>query len=81
MVDHNLTGQGNATLEVNLKTNMAESALAGQELLVVSNATALVGAFGAVEWNTSWQGKVVYNHPTGTVKLTRPDPGSMFRFR
>jgi hypothetical protein len=83
LVDHDLTGLGNAVLEVNVNTNLAQTSLQGQELVVVSNATALVGTFGSVQWNAPWIGTVLYNEPTGTVKLINicVEQGSVFRFR
>jgi hypothetical protein len=69
LVDHDLTGLANAVLEVNVNTNLAKSALAGQEFIIVSNATALAGTFASVQWNAPWSGLVRYNDPAGTVKL------------
>jgi hypothetical protein len=70
-VDHTLSGLSNAVLEVNVSSNLAKNVLAGQEFIVVSNATALAGTFAAVQWNTPWSGKVTYNEPSGTVKLVQ----------
>jgi hypothetical protein len=82
-VDHDLTGLSNAVLEVNVNANLAETSLLGQELVVVSNATALVGTFGSVQWNAPWSGRAVYNDSPGTVKLINicVEKGSVFRFR
>jgi hypothetical protein len=82
-VDHDLTGLANAVLEVNVNTNLAQTSLQGQELVVVSNATALVGTFGSVQLNAPWSGRAVYNDPPGTVKLLNigVEQGSVFRFR
>jgi autotransporter-associated beta strand protein len=81
LVDHDLTGLGNATLEVAVSSSLTPEMLNGLSFVVVSNATALVGTFGSVEWSGPWQGKVVYNQPTGTVKLTESDLGSVYKFR
>jgi hypothetical protein len=83
LVDHDLTGLSNAVLEVNVNTNLAQTSLQGQELVVVSNATALVGTFGSVQWNAPWIGTVLYNEPAGTVKLSNicVEQGSVFKFR
>jgi autotransporter-associated beta strand protein len=81
LVDHDLTGLGNATLEVAVSSSLTPEMLNGLSFVVVSNATALVGTFGSVEWSGPWQGKVVYNQPTGTVKLTGSDSGSVYKFR
>jgi hypothetical protein len=83
LVDHDLTGLSNAVLEVNVNANLAETSLLGQELVVVSNATALVGTFGSVQWNAPWSGRAVYNDSPGTVKLINicVEKGSVFRFR
>jgi hypothetical protein len=68
---------------VNVNTNLAQTSLQGQELVVVSNATALVGTFGSVQWNAPWIGTVLYNEPAGTVKLSNicVEQGSVFKFR
>jgi hypothetical protein len=83
VVDHTLTGLGNAVLEVNVNTNLDQTALLGQELVVVSNAVSLVGTFGSVQLNAPWIGTALYNEPTGTVKLINIGvaKGSVFRFR
>ncbi|MEI8243420.1 MAG: hypothetical protein WCI17_09155, partial [bacterium] len=79
-VDHTLTNLANAVLQVNVNTNLAKLALFGQELIVVSNATAIADTFASVEWNAPWRGKVKYNEPAGTVKLigvtAAPLPGT-----
>jgi len=82
-VDHDLTGLGNAVLEVNVNTNLATDALDGQELVVVSNATSLAGAFASVQWGGRWIGQVTYNEPAGTVKLVNlgVERGTVFKFR
>jgi hypothetical protein len=77
-VDHDLTGLGSATLEVAVNGSLTPEILNGLSFVVVSNASTLTGTFGSV---VSWPGKVVYNQPTGTVKLTGSDPGSVFRMR
>ena len=83
LVDHTLTNLANAVLEVNVNTNLAQTSLQGQALVVVSNATTLVGAFGSVQWSGRWTGQVTYNDPPGTVKLSNIEvsQGSVFRFR
>ena len=78
VVDHNLTGLSNAVLEVAVSSSLTPEMLNGLSFVVVSNATALASTFGSVE---SWPGKVVYNQPTGTVKLTGSDLGSVYKFR
>ena len=78
LVDHDLTGLGSATLDVAVSSSLTPEMLNSVDIVVVSNATALASTFGTV---VSWQGKVVYNLPTGTVRLTRADLGSVFRFR
>jgi fibronectin-binding autotransporter adhesin len=70
LVDHNLTGLSNAVLEVNVGASLGPGELAGQELVVVSNATALADTFAAVVWSASWGGVVKVDDPAGTVKLT-----------
>ena len=69
VVTHSLTNLNNATLVVNVATNLAKDALAGQELIVATNATALASGFASVFFGGAWHGKVAYNQPTGTVKL------------
>ncbi len=69
LVDHDLTGLANAVLEVNVNTALAMDALGAQEVVVVSNATAIVGTFSSVNWNAPWNGTVTYNEPVGTVKV------------
>ena len=69
VVTHSLTNLNNATLVVNVATNLAKNALAGQELIVATNATALASGFVSVSFGGAWHGKVAYNQPTGTVKL------------
>ena len=70
VVDHDLTGLGNAVLEIGGSTNLVKVTLTGQELVVVSNAASVaVDQFLDVQWNDPWRGKVQYNDPPGTVKL------------
>jgi hypothetical protein len=70
VVDHTLSGLSNAVLEIGGSTNLVKVTLAGQELVVVTNAASLADAsFFTVQWNAPWRGKVRYNDPPGTVKL------------
>jgi autotransporter-associated beta strand protein len=69
-VDHDLTGLANAVLEVNVSPTVGPGELAGQELVIVSNAAALADTFAAVVWNAPWGGVVKVDDPVGTVKLT-----------
>jgi len=64
-----LTNLNNATLVVNFATNLAQNALAGQELIIATNAAALASTFPSVTFSGAWHGKVAYNQPAGTVKL------------
>jgi hypothetical protein len=68
-VDHDLTGLSNTVLEINGSTNLVKTTLEGRDLVVVTNASALTGAFTTVQWNAPWRGKIKYNDPAGTVKL------------
>ena len=76
VVNYVLTNLNNATLYVNVATNLARNALMGQELIVVTNSTALKSTFGTVTGSGDGAGKfwtctVVTNQPSGTVKLTQ----------
>lgn len=71
VVTRTLTNLNNATLIVNVATNLTKDALAGQELVVATNATSLVGTFASVSFSGAWHGKAAYNQPAGTVKLTQ----------
>ncbi len=85
-VDHDLTGLSNAVLEIGGSNNLLKATLAGQELVVVTNAASLAGSeFLTVQWNPPWRGKVKYNEPAGTVKLVEvtsaPPPGMVLVVR
>jgi hypothetical protein len=69
IVTHALSNLNNATLVVNVATNLAKNALDGQQLIVATNVVSLASTFSSVTFNGAWHGKVVYNQPAGTVKL------------
>ncbi len=76
VVNYALTNLNNATLYVNVATNLARNALVGQEFIVVTNSTALKSTFASVSSSGDGAGKVwtfqvVTNQPSGTVKLAQ----------
>ena len=85
VVTRNLSNLNNATLVVNVATNVARDALLGQELIVATNATTLASTFSSVTFSGGWHGKVAYNQPAGTVKLFKvsavPQSGTTVFFR
>ena len=75
VVNYVLTNLNNATLYVNVATNLARNALVGQEFIVATNSTTLASTFGTVTGSGDGSGKiwtctVVTNNPPRTVKLT-----------
>jgi len=84
VVDHNLTGLGNAMLEVSLSAALSNAAIRGLDVVVVSNATSLGSArFGSFQFTAPWQADVLYDNPPGTVRLMNFQDyrGTVFKFR
>jgi hypothetical protein len=77
------TVSGIANVGLEMTVAATEAQVQGRTYTILSNSTGLVGTFGSVQWNAPWIGTVLYNEPTGTVKLINicVEQGSVFRFR
>jgi hypothetical protein len=81
VVDHDVTSLAGATLELNVKSGLTFAQMELQPITVLTSATAIPDGFGTVTLNVPWGFAVIYNQPTGTVKLIIRDATTVLMFR